>query len=470
MDNTRNTFASCPRCGTKTKKNGLFTCGTDIFGYGTCKNQKPLACPHCGEARMNPMNYDLFLCGMNRNGKGQCKKPMDKTHPQTAVKHMKPRIRMIFDDDHSPEEVRVILSPPTKDTQTYNEFDNLILVDADEKLGEVNSIHLNCKNLGGKVYEEALLDLIINYEQLKQYYAFPVLFNNKLKKYIELIGQSKIKSHMIKIDKEREAKWGPLYSLVDDLAAKKFATDEAKEKFKNYIQSRDDWKRVITEAIRAVYEEFAQIGSSRVSTVIRQMVCYLTNPQFTEFLNDAVEKKSYDTTTWQILQRAIHDRQQDIPISEFLKGLKAIYNGYLGDGSPSEFRMNVMEHIENICVSADMPAEIRTEGREFIIKIIENDPSEEIKEFAQNFINQIDHPAQKQVAQFVWNDAPVPPADWMVQPAAADMPCQQEYQPVYNDEDAPIPLPNPELINEPLVEGIYWKKMDDAPKWEDEQF
>ena len=347
-------------------------------------------CPVCGTTDRE-RGACCFACGMSIWGNGLCTR---FTPPKTT--EMKPRIRVMFDNDHSPEEVRVIMASPTKDTQTYNEFNNLLLVDADEKRGTVSTIRLNCKTLGGKIYEEALLALVADYRRLAKRWGkgVPILLDKHLKACAELLGTHRIGIKINKIEKEREQKWGALHALLEDTAINRFGNTEAKDKLQNFIKSYGDLKAVLKEAITITYEELSASGSGRGTTVVRHILQTLTHAQLLGFLKDAAAGKSYEIPYWQMFQRALVDRA-DMPPFEYTMCLMAIYDGHIstlpsddliGIDSDSHNRQSILEMIDIRCSGA-MPTDHKDIVLEFLKKVRGNDPAKELKTYAEAITN-----------------------------------------------------------------------------------
>jgi hypothetical protein len=309
---------------------------------------------------------------------------------------MKPRIRLIFDGDQSPEEVRVILGAPTKNTQTYNEFKDLLLVEADEKKGEISSIRLNCKALGGKVYEDALLALLADYKRLLKWrgVTMPAMLKKHMTKCEELITAQRIDARLDKIAKEREKIWGPLHNLIEDAAVHHYGVADARDKLLNHIKAQPDWKSVIREAVVTIYEEFGSTGSGRVTQLIRGVLGCLTHEQFIEFLTISKGSKSYERTYWTMFQRALTERSH-MPVDDYINCHALMYDALLeapiaDGGHPNEVdyrtRQSVLENLEMFIGQAVRTQEQLNAVKTFVEKIHTTDPSAHLRQYAQEYL------------------------------------------------------------------------------------
>jgi len=234
---------------------------------------------------------------------------------------MKPRVRLIHDKQRSPVEVRVIIAPPTQHTKTFDEFNGLVKVTADEVTKSVQSISLDCNLLGGKQYEETMLELLAwmkmaqNRKGVPRETHLPRRVDRVLRKCKALCTADRVDAVIERIKVDQQRKWGKLHPLLD----KVFANDHRDGgnpvvALTDFVKGLgENWLAVMEELVATCIEDFRtgnHIAYQGNQAALTGLVA-LDNGHLHEFALFVAKERQYDGIYWRLFIDAIFATYQD---------------------------------------------------------------------------------------------------------------------------------------------------------------
>jgi hypothetical protein len=360
---------------------------------------------------------------------------------------MKPRVRLIHDKQQAPEEVRVIIAPPTSHTKTFDEFNGLVKVEADDCTKQVQSISLDCKKLGGKQYEDALFELLawVKMSEARKgirRFNFPGPVRRAMAKCQKLCTDDRIDLTIERIKVDQQRKWGPLHPLLNATFENNGdANHPSWAALKDYIgKLGENWLGVTIELIITCVEDYRQNGVG--GNVMRLALEELDQERLLALVQE-MAKKPLDVTYWRLMLDIVFDTNQAAP--QKFNVCKGVYYGMLNAEGDKETidpenrnRYVALEYSESPAIVI-LEDELGNEAdiRSFYQDVIANDPDEAMVGLAKGILQGFDE-EDKQDDHAEHDDHadhyPVGLADIPI----ADAPVQQ----------LPIPVPNVGHIQE----------------------
>lgn len=352
----------------------------------------------------------MYECGywQSFQSGGKCKAERPAYEQRSPM--MKPRIRIIFDKYRSPEEVRVIISAPTRNTQTYDEFNGLIIVEADEKAGTVNTICLKCDLLGGKERAGRLLELVATFDMHE--YSVNKGIEAILAECRELLGKEAIQAKVNDIKAGIKKKLHGLYPIVTYMLKQQGHNkdyDDLDEKLSTYYERHP--KRALESAkatIEYLIDRFMTAGSLQywgsdsISVIIRAM----PNELFFEFLEDCAKNPCVSDVWASALSYLIVD--EDLSDEGRFNKLKHYYQMLLKASEDKKKQAALMRyHLISTTYSAilDNP-ETAAPITEWLKEIRDNDPDKRCAQTAKSYVKHVE--LEDDEDEGIWDELDMP--------------------------------------------------------------
>ena len=364
----------------------------------------------------------MYECGYWRSftSDGKCNKSERPAYEQRSPM-MKPRIRIIFDKYRSPEEVRVIISAPTRNTKTYDEFNGLIIVEADEKAGTVNTICLKCDLLGGKERAGRLLELVATFAMHD--YSVNKGLEAVLAECRELLGKEAIQAKVDDIEAGIKKKLHGLYPIVKYMLKHPGRNKDHKdlgEKLTTYYERHP--KRALESAkatIEYLIDRFMTdgslqytdgslqyCGSDSISVIIQAM----PNELFFEFLEDCAKNPCLPDVWASALSYLIVD--EDLSDEGRFNKLKHYYQMLLKAPEDKKKQAALMRyHLISTTYSAIMEnPETAAPITEWLKEIRDNDPDNRCAKTATSYVKHVELEDGEEDGEEagIWNELDMP--------------------------------------------------------------